>query len=270
MNDLQIFENSNFGKVRVIERDGKPWFVAKDVCECLGLTDISASCLRLDDDEKVVMSRSELPELFSVSSNAPTMTLISESGLYALIMRSNKPDAKVFRKWVTSEVLPSIRKTGAFATDDFIERTLNDPDWAISMLLHVKHEREQRELAEAQRDEAIRTKSWIGSRREATAMNTASQKSKECERLREQIGDAEHWKQVKAIRWLSKYFALSKGLYGAIAHKLKEICIEHGWERRDIPDTEYGTVKAYPIEAIDILHARIDADANMLGKYRLA
>ena len=130
-------------------------------------------------------------------------------------------------------------------------------------------EQEQKELAEAQRDEAIRTKAWIGNRREATAMNTASQKSKECERLREQLGDAEQWKQVKAIRWLSQYFALSKGLYGAIAHKLKEICFEHGWERRDIPDIEYGTVKAYPIDAIEILHNRIKSDSNMLGRYRL-
>jgi hypothetical protein len=101
-------------------------------------------------------------------------------------------------------------------------------------------------------------------------MNTASQKSKECERLREQLGDAKSWKAVTAIPWLRDYFALSKGLYGAIANKLKAICAEFGFERRDIPDMKYGTVKAYPIEAIDLLRERIDADDNMLGKYRIA
>ena len=263
MNDIQIFENGQFGRIRIVERDGEPWFVAKDVCVCLDLGNPSQAITRLDEDERCLISNEAL------RSNGE-IAMVSEPGLYSLILGSRKPEAREFKRWITHEVIPSIRRNGVYATDNFIQRTIDDPDWAISMLMQVKHEREQRKLAEAQRDEAIRTKAQIGSRREATAMNTASQKSKECERLREQLGNATNWKQVKAIPWLRKYFAPSRGLYGAIAIKLKEICMDNGWERRDIPDTEYGTVKAYPIEAIDILRARIEADANMLGKYRLA
>ena len=262
MNEIQSFTSERFGQVRIVDRDGEPWFVAKDVCECPGVVNSRDAVARLDDDEKDVGKADTL-------GGIQDMTLISESGLYALIMRSNKQEAKGFRKWVTAEVLPSVRKRGVYATQDFIQRSIDDPDWAISMLLNFKQERERRKLAEAQRDEAIKTKAWIGTRREATAMNTASQKSKECERLKEQLGDAQNWKAVTAIPWLHEYFALSKGLYGAVASKLKAICIEHGLERRDIPDVKYGAVKAYPIEAINILLMRVMADPNMLGKYRM-
>lgn len=101
-NSMQLFQNAGF-KIRVLMCLGNPWFVAKDACDCLTLTDASQACKNLDDDEKQVVARSpELSLLFRESPNAPTMTLISESGLYTLIMRSNKPEAKVFRKWVTN------------------------------------------------------------------------------------------------------------------------------------------------------------------------
>ena len=109
-NSMQLFQNAGF-KVRVVIRDGDPWFVAKDVCDCLAIADASQACKNLDDDEKQVVTRSpELSLLFRESSKAQAMMLISESGLYTLIMRSNKPEAKVFRKWVTSEVLPIFHK----------------------------------------------------------------------------------------------------------------------------------------------------------------
>ena len=126
---------------------------------------------------------------------------------------------------MTAEVLPSIRKTGGYGLRT-VEDMINNPDTAIQLLTQLKVLRLQNEQLALERDTAIQTKAWIGSRREATSMNTASQKSKECERLREQLSDAENWKQVKAIRWLSQYFALSKGLYGAVTHKLKDICSE--------------------------------------------
>lgn len=265
MSQLQCFENSMFGRVRVIERDGEPWFVAKDVCECLDLD--TSTLRRLDDDERETLNKSDFA--LNAESGNGLFAVVSEPGLYSLILGSRKPEAREFKRWITHEVIPSIRKTGGYGIRS-VEDMINNPDTAIQLLTQVKILRLQNEQLAIERDTAIKTKAWIGSRREATAMNTASQKSKECERLREQLGDAEHWKQVKAIRWLSQYFALSKGLYGAVAHKLKDICSENGWERRDIPDTEYGTVKAYPIDAIEILRQRIEADANMLGKYRLA
>ena len=262
MEGLQVFECEQFGRVRVIERDGEPWFVAKDVCICLSIANSRDAVARLDDDEKDVGKADTL-------GGNQDMTLISESGLYTLVMRSNKPDAKVFRKWVTAEVLPSIRKTGCYGIRT-VEDMINNPDTAIQLITQVKILRLQNEQLALERDTAIKTKAWIGTRREATAMNTASQKSKECERLREQLGDAKSWKAVTAIPWLREYFALSKGLYGAVANKLKAICIEFGFERRDIPDMKYGTVKAYPVEAIEVLRERIETDGNMLGKYRIA
>lgn len=93
--------------VRVETIDNNPWFVAKDVCDALQLTDVSMTMNRLDDDEK-------LTQTLLVSGQGRQMWLVNESGLYNLIFQSRKPEAKAFRKWVTSEVLPSIRKTGGY------------------------------------------------------------------------------------------------------------------------------------------------------------
>lgn len=280
-NGIQLFSNPAFGNVRIVMRDDNPWFVAKDICECLGLTDVSASCLRLDDDEKVVASRSELSELFSESPNAPTMTLISESGLYTLIMRSNKPEAKEFRKWVTSDVLPSIRKSGVYATDNFIQKTIDDPDWAISILQQIKFEREQKELALRQRDEAIRTKAWIGSKRESTCMNEVKRfkgenkrLSSENEDLRVQVGDGKECKAAKCIPWLRDIFVYANDkqwntLLGQIGKQLKRICLSNGFKIIRIPDSNHYEINAYDIRAIEIFKARLIADPNYMYQYRL-
>jgi prophage antirepressor-like protein len=119
-NLVRCFDNGVFN-VRTVMRDGEPWFVARDVCDCLTLTDTNKACQNLDDDEKQIVSRDFDYELFS-GSKAQAMTLISESGLYTLIMRSNKPEAKSFRKWVTGEVLPAIRKTGMYVPQYVLDR----------------------------------------------------------------------------------------------------------------------------------------------------
>lgn len=106
MNDLHTF-NYNGNKVRTIQKDGEPWWVLKDVCEVLGLSSPHKVFERLDDDEK---GRNQIPTL----GGEQEMTVINESGLYNVILRSDKPEAKPFRKWVTSEVLPSIRKNGGY------------------------------------------------------------------------------------------------------------------------------------------------------------
>lgn len=106
--DLQVFD-FNEQAVRVLMRNGEPWWVAKDVCDSLGLGNSRDAISSLDDDEKDTVGISD------GNRGNPNTNLISESGLYSLIMRSNKPEAKKFRKWVTSEVLPTIRKTGKFS-----------------------------------------------------------------------------------------------------------------------------------------------------------
>lgn len=109
MNELQVFDyNSN--KVRTVERDGEPWFVLKDVCQILRLGTPARVAERLDSDEKGV-SQIHTP------GGMQDATIINESGLYSVILRSDKPEAKPFRKWVTSEVLPSIRRHGIYAAD---------------------------------------------------------------------------------------------------------------------------------------------------------
>ncbi|MCP3965202.1 MAG: phage antirepressor Ant, partial [Lentisphaerae bacterium] len=129
------FEDAN---VRVINRNEEPWFVAKDVCEVLGHSNHRMAIQGLDDDEKGV-------RITDTPGGQQKVSVISESGLYALIVRSTKPNAKKFRKWVTSEILPSVRKHGAYATPDVVEKALTDPDSMIKVLTALKQERKEKE-----------------------------------------------------------------------------------------------------------------------------
>lgn len=106
-NEVQVFTNPEFGEIRTLTIDGMPWFVLKDVCEVLGATNDRNVAARLDTDEKGV-------QLVDTLGGPQEMTVINESGLYSVILRSDKPKAKTFRKWVTSEVLPAIRREGAY------------------------------------------------------------------------------------------------------------------------------------------------------------
>ncbi len=106
MNELQTFTYNN-AQVRTIEINGEPWFVLKDVCDVLDISNATVTASRLEEDEVTK---------FDLGGKAGITNIINESGLYNVILRSNKPEAKPFRKWVTSEVLPSIRKTGSYST----------------------------------------------------------------------------------------------------------------------------------------------------------
>jgi prophage antirepressor-like protein len=141
--ELTTFKNNEFGAVRVLrDENGEPWFIAKDVCDVLGLADVSMSLKKLDEDEKLIQ------KLF-VSGQYRNVWLINESGLYSLILRSNKPEAKKFRKWVTSEVLPAIRKHGMYATAETLQKMLADPRNAIKILEAYTKEQEKRKDLEA-------------------------------------------------------------------------------------------------------------------------
>ena len=143
MNDIQIFKNNAFGEVRVAEINGSPMFCASDVCNVLGYANPSKAISdHVDEDERYNQSL----------ERGGTMLFITESGLYSLVLRSNKPNAKLFRKWVTSEVLPSIRKSGMYATPDTIEKMIDNPDFAIKLLENLKEERKKRLAVEAERD----------------------------------------------------------------------------------------------------------------------
>ncbi|MEG1842546.1 MAG: Bro-N domain-containing protein [Alistipes sp.] len=109
MGNLSIINHPDFGQVRNVVIKGEPWFVAKDICDVLGLVKYRDAIASLDNDEK-----QGCPLLLDTLGGKQTMTVVSESGMYALIFQSRKPTAKVFKKWVTSEVLPAIRKYGCY------------------------------------------------------------------------------------------------------------------------------------------------------------
>lgn len=121
MNDLMIFKNPEFGEIRTVELDGEPWLVGKDVAEALGYSNPRDALDRhVDDEDKAAVGIHD-------GSQSRNMTIINESGLYALVLSSKLPGAKKFRRWVTAEVLPSIRRHGLYAVDQLIE----NPDLAI-------------------------------------------------------------------------------------------------------------------------------------------
>lgn len=127
----------NFWDVRVLEIEGNPWFVAKDICQALNHTNSRVAISSLDDDEKGVRKVYTL-------GGMQELTIINESGLYSLIVRSNKPEAKIFKKWVTSEVLPAIRKHGGYLTPAKTEEILANPDLLIQLATQLKFERNEK------------------------------------------------------------------------------------------------------------------------------
>ena len=139
--NLQTWSYGN-SEIRTIEKDGEPWWVLADVCKVLELSSPHKVADRLEADEK---GRNLIPTLGGMQE----MTTVNESGLYAVILRSDKPQAKPFRLWVTSEVLPSIRKHGAYMTDQTLEQALTSPDFLIQLATQLKEEKEQRKQLEA-------------------------------------------------------------------------------------------------------------------------
>lgn len=149
MSQLQIFNNEEFGQIRAVEINGQGWLVGKDVAEVLGYSNSSkAVSTHVDEEDRIL-------KMIAHSQNGKVVktqtTLINESGLYSLILSSKLPGAKKFKRWVTNDVLPSIRKHGMYAQDEL----LNNPDLLIAAATKLKEERQARLEAEKQRDKLI-------------------------------------------------------------------------------------------------------------------
>ena len=152
MSEMQIFQNRAFGAVRVVEHEGEPWFVAKDVCECLELTDVSKTISLLDDDEKGTNS-------IRTPGGKQDMLIVSEPGLYSLVLRSRKPEAKAFKRWIVHEVIPSIRRTGGYGAPAL--PNFRNPAEAARAWADKEEQRlleEQKRLALEQRMEEVKPK----------------------------------------------------------------------------------------------------------------
>lgn len=135
-NEIKIYENEQFGSVRTILIDGQPWFVGKDIAYILGYADLNkAIAMHVDDEDK------KLNDKTSSSFGQRGATIINESGFYSLVLASKMPNAKKFKRWVTSEVLPSIRKYGMYATEQTIDNVLNGTEEAEKLFIQLKEEK---------------------------------------------------------------------------------------------------------------------------------
>lgn len=143
MNELKVFENCEFGTLRGVEIDGESWLVGKDVAERLGYKDTSDALKKHVDEEDKLTRR------FADSGQNREMYVINESGLYSLVLGSKLPNAKKFKRWVTSEVLPAIRKHGGYLTAEKVEEALLNPDVLIRLATELKDEREARRALES-------------------------------------------------------------------------------------------------------------------------
>ena len=144
MHELKIFESPEFGTVRTVTINGEPWLVGKDVAEALGYSNPrKAISDHVDAEDRGVTKCDTL-------GGPQEMTIINESGLYALVLSSKLPTARRYKHWVTSEVLPSIRKHGLYATAETAERLLSDPDFVIRLFTEIKAEKEMRQKLEAE------------------------------------------------------------------------------------------------------------------------
>lgn len=295
-----VFENAAFGSVRVVMREGEPWFVASDVAKALGFVNPSDAVNR--HCKKSV--KTPFNVIHEDGNNPVQVNIIPESDLYRLIMRSNLPTAEAFQDWVTEEVLPSIRKTGQYSVavpktlpealrayaDEVERRVCVEKELAIEQEAHA-NTKEHLALSEEQRDRAIKEKAWIGSRREATSMATASAATRrannwkasagvladtvETQRdtiddLNDKLGQGETRKATKAIPWLLEIFAPSKGMYSVVGRKLTQIGRKMGIPPLEMESAEFGTLKLHHVKVIQTLYYMLLADPNMLRAYRKA
>ena len=147
MNELKVFENAEFGQIRGVEIDGESWLVGKDVAERLGYKDTSDALKKHVDEEDKLTRR------FADSGQNREMYVINESGFYSLVLGSKLPNAKKFKRWVTSEVIPAIRKHGGYLTAEKVEEALLNPDVLIRLATELKDEREARRALESKVEE---------------------------------------------------------------------------------------------------------------------
>lgn len=302
---VKCFSNSVLGvNLTTILIDMEPWFIAREVATLLGYENTKQAILtNVDELDQRIFSRSECESLFGQSiadvetlenadnpkglSDRPFglsvkisnfgMKFINESGLYTLIARSNKPEARRFQRWVTSEVLPSIRKTGSYGLQITKEDRLKlnvlnatDPDARLKALSKLEqHHIEQKkaledkneqleannEILTQQRDKAIATKAQISTNREAVAVGRVGGLVTANNRLKDELYGNRNRRTIKAV-------AIANHLKDKdINHyKLIKYCKERNLEIIKVPDTNWNEVNSYPIEAFKAIYPELIID----------
>ena len=136
-NEISIFENEAFGTVRTLYIEGQPWFVGKDVAEALGYSNPrDALSKHVDEDDKNTVA------IRDGNKGNPNQIIINEAGVYSLIFSSKLPEAKSFKRWVTHEVLPSIRRHGVYLSDEALERAAREPEYLLELAREIKEEKD--------------------------------------------------------------------------------------------------------------------------------
>ena len=278
---FKLFESEEFGQVRVVQGgDGEPWFVAKDVAKVLGYANtrkaIIDHCKGATDGVTIrdSMGREQKP------------SIIPERDVYRLIIRSRLPEAERFEEWVVGEILPSIRKHGAYATENTIEQAIDDPDTWIKVMEKLKAEKLARKSAEIEREEAIETKHWISHKKAATAMgklggltrayNELKSKYdalKNKQSLRPTAYDQDEfektYKQVRAIPWLHSYFVPHRDMYVRAGKELTALSYNIGLPPVSVECSRYGKVNAYHIDVIEVFRRQLKRLPDLMRKYRV-
>ena len=290
-----VFRNDEYGQIRVVMRGDVPWFVAKDVCTCLGTAVRDVPDI-LDDDEKGV-------DTIHTPGGPQQMTIISEPGLYSLILRSRKPDAKGFKRWVTHDVLPSIRKTGSYTIAGIPVPRFDSPADAARAWADQYEARlvaEKKAVYEAARaDLAIATKGRIVAGRDQRLMQQRHEDLRTIRRKDERNGKLESmyaeqgiklgaertradkaenalgigktYRCVTNIPWFREVFDLknckANVVYQQAGRRLKRLSDEMGYVYQTVPGHRFDA-KAYHIDVIAEFRARLEGDPDLMGGYR--
>lgn len=239
--ELSIFSNPEFGSIRVVMHEGEPWFIAKDVCEILGTETRDVPSILDNDEQRPLVGI--IHTLNDSEGLRKDSRIVSEAGLYSLILRSRKPEAKKFKRWVTHEVLPSIRKTGGYSMTnmpDFTNPAQAARAWADEYEAKMLAQKQVKELAET-----------------VEAQEMA-------------LGDHRDWKAVTAIPWLKEYFRDTKpSTCARIGKVLTMFSKVKGFEVKKIEDPRWGKVNSYHIETINWLKDVLDTEPDRLADIRI-
>jgi len=241
--DLKIFGNNDFGNIRVLEKDGELWFVAKDMIRALGYESSSKMGMLL----KHVPKEWKGVNLISTPGGNQEMATLSEQGLYFFLARSDKPKALPFQKWLAGEVLPTIRKYGAYLSQQKVKEILTDPDTIIQLAMTIKEERNLRIAAEEERDIAV---------------GRLAQYEK-------QIKNDSDYMPVRGISWLQDYFEDVNAMYQQVGRQLSTLSRMMGYPiHRNSYCAHPSGRRSYHLDVISKLKDEIASNDVLLAQFR--